>query len=82
MFGISAFAQAPYSSLGIAAYNFNVTEDIALDDSSAQFSEFLQDFIENTNVADVVNNVGFNFFGSATETISFADSSTQLLTKK
>ena len=80
MFGISAFAQAPFASLGTLAFSFSITENIGMADSSTQQSAFLQSTTQNIIVDDVDNDAGINYFGSATETIAFDDSSTQLST--
>ena len=80
MFGTSAFAQAPFASLANTGIVLSIIEDFGMADSSTQLSAFLQSQTENIGIADVINDAGVNYFGSATETIAFDDSSTQLST--
>jgi hypothetical protein len=80
MFGIAAFAQSPFASLGGTAYALSISEAITLADSSTQASAFLQSITEPITVTQVPNDTGGNFFGSVTEAISLADSSTQAST--
>jgi hypothetical protein len=80
MFGIAAFAQSPFASLGGTAFALSISEAITLADSSAQASTFLQSRAENIGIADVINDAGANYFGSVTEAITLADSSSQAST--
>ena len=52
MFGISAFAQSPYASLGTNAYALSITEDVGLTDSNTQASAFLQSITEPLSLFD------------------------------
>jgi hypothetical protein len=80
VFGISAFAQSTFAGLGTNAFVVSITEDSSLADSSTQLSAFLQSQTEDIIVAEVENDVGVNYFGSATEVIGVDDLSTQLST--
>ena len=42
MFGISAFAQSPFASLGTNAYALSITEAQTIADSNTQASAFLR----------------------------------------
>jgi len=77
MFGISAFAQAPYAALGgppIIA--LSIVEDMTLADLSTQTSAFLQSFTDGSILADTPTRL-ITFPFSVTESITSNDSNTQ-----
>ena len=73
MFGISAFAQSPFASLGMNAYVLSITEDVNLADSNAQASAFLQSITEPITLTDL-NSQGVIFIGTVSEEVGLADS--------
>jgi len=77
MYGISAFAQAPYAALGgPPVIPLSIVEGMTLADLSTQLSTFLQSLTEGSTLADTpTRDVTFPL--SVTETILSDDFNTQ-----
>jgi len=75
MFGITAFAQAPFAALGGNAYVFSLTEDSGLADSNSQTFTFLQSITEPFTITDNNSQAGL-FIETISEGFTLADSNT------
>jgi hypothetical protein len=77
MYGISAFAQAPYAALGgPPVIELSIVEGMTLADLSTQLSTFLQSIVEDSVLADTPTRL-ITFPLSVTESILSGDFNTQ-----
>jgi len=72
MFGISAFVQAPFASLGGDTYSVAVNESATLSDTNISIVSFLGSLSESTTLTDT--NVSIvSFLGSLSESTTLTD---------
>jgi len=72
MFGISAFAQSPFASLGTNAYQLSITENFAIVDNISTGAQLFEGITEAITMADTNTNT-WAFLDSIAESIAMAE---------